>query len=71
MFPDVYQNPYLTSLVNSSKHIPGTDFVQITTAYMVWDNTKFGSQTFIENLLYINNFTSLWHTIRLKESELG
>jgi len=49
MFPEVYENPYLTSFVNSSKHIPGTDFVQITTGYTVWDNTKFGSQTFIEN----------------------
>lgn len=71
MFPDAYENPYLTSFVNSSRHIPGTDFVQITAGYTVWDNTKFGSQTSIENLLYTDNTTCPWHTIRLKECELG
>ena len=71
MFPDVYENPYLSYFVNNSKHIPGTDFVQITTGHVVWDNTKSGSQTFIENLLYKDNTMSLWHRIRLKELELG
>lgn len=60
MFPDAYENPYLTSFVNSSRHILGTDFVQITAGYTVWDNTKFGSQTSIENLLYTDNTTCPW-----------